>query len=145
MKRRYFAIWLVIELAILFLFRTHLGDTLPMQLSMFTGSEVMTANYAGGILVPAVLFLLAIYVAAFGVASMVKVLQARTSPFSTVGAKLLHVFSIYLEIFSIVLMFYFFDLSIKGILLSAASFSLLAVVLLELFSGFKAMQPSQHH
>lgn len=94
-----------------------------MQLSMFTGSEVMTANYASGILVPAVLFLLAIHVAALGVASMVKVIQARTSPFSTVGAKLLQVFSIYLEVFSIVLMFYFFDLSIKGILLSAASFS----------------------
>ncbi|WP_125707991.1 hypothetical protein [Lacticaseibacillus porcinae] len=145
MKRRYFAICLVIELAILLLFHSQLGDTIPMQLSMFTGSEVMTASYAGGIMVPAALFLLAIHVAGFGLQSLVPIIQAKTSLFADIGAKLLRVFSVYLEIFSVVLMFYFFDSAIKGILLSAASFSLLAVVLLELFASFKATHVSQHH
>lgn len=144
MKRRYFLICLGLELVILFLFRSHLGDTMPMELSMFTGSELMIANYSDGILVPATLFLLAIHVAAFGLATLSKVIQLRTTLLSSIVTKLLRVFGFYLEGFSIVLMFYFFGSSIKGILLSAASFSLLAVVLLELFVGFKSLHPSQH-
>lgn len=134
-----------IILIILCVFQAHLSHTLPMQLSMFTGSVVMAATYPNGILLPAALFLIAMHVVAFGLKSLVKVIQARTSPLSTLGANLLGVFNIYLEIFSINLMCYFFNLSAANILLSMTSFSCLAVVICELVIGFKSMHVAPHN
>lgn len=145
MKRRDLAICFVVESVVLVLFQSHLGHALPMQLSMFTGTSVMAAEYLGGILIPAILFLVALHAIAFGCLSLVKVVENRTSPFADLGSKLLLVFSIYFEVFSVVLLAYCFDLSIKGILLSMASFSLLAVVLVELFSGLRTLHLSQHN
>ena len=138
MKRRYFALCLVIELVILFLFRSHLSDVLPMQLNMFTESVVMSMTYANSILLPAALFLIAIHVVAIGLGSVVPVMQAKTSPVAHLGASLLPVLSGYLEIFSVVLMFYCFDLPVKGLLLSMASFSLLAVVLAVIIQWYRS-------
>lgn len=140
MKRRYFACCLVVELVILVLFRSHLGTVLPMQLSMFTGSAVMSAKFTGSILLPAALYLIAIHVVAIGLVSLVPVMQAKTSPVAHLGASLLPVLSGYLEIFSVVLMLYFFDLPVKGLLLSMASFSLLAVVLVSVIVWIKSLR-----
>ena len=140
MKRRYFALCLVIELVILFLFRSHLSDVLPMQLNMFPESVVMSMTYANSILLPAALFLIAIHVVAIGLVSLVPVMQAKASPVAHLGASLLPVLSWYLEIFSIVLMFYFLELPAKGLLLSMVSFSFLAVVLVSVIAWIKSLR-----
>lgn len=142
MKRKYFVIVLVVELASLFLFRAHLGHALPMELNVFTGSIVMSANYPDGILLPAMLLLTGIHVAAYGLQTLANVFQARNSPFSALDAKLLGIFSLYLEGFSMILMLYCFKFPLKGILLMLLSYACLIVVLLELVLAFKAMHGS---
>ena len=145
MKRMSFAIVLILELIILLLFQDHLGHALPVELNVFTGSIVMSANYSDGILFPAMLLLMGIHVAAFGLQALANVFQQRAATFAELDAKLLHVFSVYLEGFSIILMFYLFKFALKGILLMMLSYACLAVVLLELGLAFKAMHSGQRN
>lgn len=137
MKRRGYVFLFVVELVILVVFQGQLGDALPTQLSMFTGNVIMSSSYATGILVPAILFLLAIHLLAFGLAIFARNLETRSTVLVQLGARLTLAVSVYLEVFTLVLMTYFFSLAIAPYLLILISSALLVAVIIEVTHEYK--------
>lgn len=137
MKRRGYVFLFVVELVILVVFQGQLSDALPTQLSMFTGNVIMSSSYATGILVPAILFLLAIHLLAFGLAIFARNLETRSTVLVQLGARLTLAVSVYLEVFTLVLMTYFFSLAIAPYLLILISSALLVAVIIEVTREYK--------